>query len=379
MKKNIENVILIILILIIHVLTFAKENTFQQVPPNQILKNISISPMIFNPSKSERVIIHYQLLKDSEVTLKIWDFNHHLIKTLIKSQKRKNGYQEEKWNGKDDYNTIVPDGVYYFTFITSNDEVKNFLLSPEKKTESEYIASIDYKLIRDPDSKEYYLLKYSLPSTSYVRIRAGIKEGPLYNTILNWEPRVAGEHVEKWDGKDILKTMFFAEHPQCTFLIEAITLPENTIITMGNRLPLGKYERKISKKVREINSFNLTNPFYKNIMFLKKYCENPKINISISNNHNFTKNNIKIINNKVKINLEMNKGYPKELNGERSEILIYFDHELFMEEEQGYFPYCFELDTTQYSNGEHILAVNVRLYNDNYGLGCKKVYILNQE
>ena len=45
-------------------------------------------------------------------------------------------------------------------------------------------------------------IKYTLPEPASVRLRIGIRNGgPMLRTLLDWELREKGPHVEVWDKK----------------------------------------------------------------------------------------------------------------------------------------------------------------------------------
>ena len=53
-------------------------------------------------------------------------------------------------------------------------------------------------------------IHYTLPEPALVRIRIGIPDGgPLLRTLIDWERRDAGPHVEIWDGKDSSRQVDF--------------------------------------------------------------------------------------------------------------------------------------------------------------------------
>jgi len=88
------------------------------------------------------------------------------------------------------------------------------------------------------------ILRYTLPVASRVHVQAGSailnattgrSEGPVMKTIVDRAPRAAGAVVEQWNGFDESGTIHVPDLRNFVVGIAATPLPENTIITVGNR------------------------------------------------------------------------------------------------------------------------------------------------
>jgi hypothetical protein len=60
-------------------------------------------------------------------------------------------------------------------------------------------------------------------------------KGPVLKTIVDREPRVAGDIVESWNGYDESGTAFVPDLPNFVMGVLAASLPKSSIITVGNR------------------------------------------------------------------------------------------------------------------------------------------------
>ncbi len=83
---------------------------------NFIPKNFRLfqnTPNPFNPETT----IKYQLPKSSEVSLKIYNLNGKLVKTLVNT-KQASGHYSVLWDGKDEYGNFVSSGVYLYSIRT---------------------------------------------------------------------------------------------------------------------------------------------------------------------------------------------------------------------------------------------------------------------
>ncbi len=65
-------------------------------------------------------------------------------------------------------------------------------------------------------------------------IRAGIRGGPLVNSILTWSPRNLGANIQAWNGFDHSNVEYLLGNPDLRVLVVAYALPNATVITTGN-------------------------------------------------------------------------------------------------------------------------------------------------
>ena len=80
-------------------------------------------PSPFSPYASERqaATIHYKLPQTADVTLKIYDFNLDLVKTILENQSRPGDIEidTDLWDGKNDKGIVVANGVYFYNIKLS--------------------------------------------------------------------------------------------------------------------------------------------------------------------------------------------------------------------------------------------------------------------
>ncbi len=80
-------------------------------------------PNPFSPD-SEPIKIKYSFKAGNKnVSLRIFDFGMNLVKTVVQNITRASDAENfENWNGKDENNNIVPNGVYFYRIDIGNDE-----------------------------------------------------------------------------------------------------------------------------------------------------------------------------------------------------------------------------------------------------------------
>ena len=75
-------------------------------------------PSPFSPAASTRkgTTIHYKPPQTTEVTIKIYDFNLDLVRTIIEGATRTGGVEADNdiWFGKNDKGEFVANGIYFY-------------------------------------------------------------------------------------------------------------------------------------------------------------------------------------------------------------------------------------------------------------------------
>ena len=201
-------------------------------PPSRI-RSVSIDPPFFNPAARQFATITFHAEAAGTAHVTILDRDRYPVRRLP-SRFVAAGFASFVWDGRDDAGTVVPD------------EAWNIRIELAGET---YDPSRDFHpIVDDPQPRVYSradgILSYRLARPSRVHIEAGQatpnpktgrNEGPILKTIVNREPRVAGAVVEKWNGFDESGTIRVSVLPHFVISVLATSLPDNSIITRGNR------------------------------------------------------------------------------------------------------------------------------------------------
>ncbi|MDP3442107.1 MAG: two-component regulator propeller domain-containing protein, partial [Ignavibacteria bacterium] len=79
-------------------------------------------PNPFSPNK-EKIKIKFSLKEHSDVTIRILNFGMNLVKTVIQNASRSaNEEQIEIWDGRDEFGSLVPNGVYFYRIDKNSDK-----------------------------------------------------------------------------------------------------------------------------------------------------------------------------------------------------------------------------------------------------------------
>lgn len=338
----------------------------ERIPITKI-EEVKISSPIINPSKGEKCTISYNLSQPSPVTIKIYDENEQLVRTLLNNKKRKAGLNKENWDGKDDRGTILPSEAY--SFIIEGDD---FIYDPVNFSGGELIGRLNASAKKiSPCS-----ISYTLPTSARVRIRLGVKAGPLYRTLVDWQPRPPGSHTEEWDGKDKTGKIDLASHTFCFISVEAFSLPENSIIISGTSLATPKTVKP--SKIREIKKDTSSRRLYEHARHPRYRCRDPEVEMTLSQEIPLTEDGLPIINGECSVKVEIEKSAIEWLKEENAEGIFFVDDKFLYEEENISSPYTWHFDSTQYTDGKHLLTVNVRSFSDHCATDCVRIYIRNE-
>jgi hypothetical protein len=206
-------------------------------PPNSELRDVSITRPFFNPALGQKIGVSFNLDRAGSLTVLILDRDGYLVRRLVSGQTVQPGKQAFDWDGRDDKGHVVPDEAYSLKID----------LAGARKTASYFPARLQPEEIEPKGlfyDRQGGTVGYKLARPARVHVQAGSNRfdektggqiGPALRTIANREPRVAGSVVEPWDGYDQGGTVYVPDLPHFSMSLVATALPENALITTGNR------------------------------------------------------------------------------------------------------------------------------------------------
>lgn len=222
--------------------------------------------------------------------------------------------------------------------------------------------------------KEKGVVSYELTMPAWVRIRLGLKEGPMCKTLVDWKEREEGRHEEKWDGLDQSGTVKLLGEEDMVFTFNYFTdgneyirnasideymmPPENMII--GRSLP--------TLKLNQMHKGHL-----------RQFCHDPNVTVVLPKNILQTEKGAYIIEDKVPIEISVASTDKDWFCKERYSIHLFIDGIFMAGTLEGYSPYQWLFDPQHLNSGEHLLMVNLSGFNDHIGIAAIPVYIKKKE
>jgi len=348
----------------------ADTDVFSEEQPT--ISGVTVSTNSFSPKNEQAVEISYTLSKAAKVSLKIFDFDDCLARTICLEKPVEAGKQNESWDGKDEKGGIVPDEAYYFTIEAEDSDGDKYLYDP---TTSWKMEVCELKASRYRNSEKEYT--YEIPEMARVLIRLGIHKGPMLKTLVDWEPRLAGENIEYWNGMDESNLFELWNNNKFSSRISYKGFPENTIISYGNYdTDIKEYKLATMRCCEEKEARDLAGDEERGVFpgFLKTrvYEKSPKVVLELPA---FKDVDTPVLSGKTIVRVDVGELDKRIIQEQQFEISFFIDQEFFTEEEQGYFPYNWQWDLSELHEGEHILTVNVASFRGLVGTASRKVIV----
>lgn len=329
-----------------------------------VVSDVAVEPTVLRMG-GEQVRIAFYVSEPSAVTLYILDPDGWPIKTLMNETQVPAGRSIIQWNGTDDAGQAVPNEAYTVYIHASNDQEQT-VYNPG--AQSGGMAALVYPEITQ--SSLPIQARFTLTEPLRVRMRIGIDNGPLLATPLDWQPQSIGDHTISWDavqGGATLKV----DLTKVKVIIDAFTLPDHTIVTLGNSLSYSEYKYRRAKalgawhellqqgigfEARPKSLGFQTHAGLTRILDREPvFTVGAKVGLGKTAGQELT----------VEINLEELTAWV--LPQSRYEVKLYIDNELIIEEEQGIAPYTFHVPWNDAWGDEAQVTINVATLHDQVG------------
>ena len=200
---------------------------------NVLITNVSITPSSFNPSNDETVSISYNIDRDADITISIFNSENTVVRTLIENASRQGGQNAEAWDGKDDGNVIVePDGYLFRIEANSGRGLydQEFSYVRNDSILSEFSITTPF----NPYSGQLCGINYTLSDKGRVRIGVG-REGGRHEVgqwLVHDKFLPAGSYTAYWDGRDLEGNIL--DYDTIVAAYKGENIPENTIIVISD-------------------------------------------------------------------------------------------------------------------------------------------------
>ncbi|MFC1656299.1 FlgD immunoglobulin-like domain containing protein [Patescibacteria group bacterium] len=87
------------------------------------IQDMDVDPYRFNPDDNEDTELSFEISEDADVTVRVYDDDDDLVVELWDDKAKDEGDTlEVSWDGEDDDNDVVSDGVYYFEVRAENSD-----------------------------------------------------------------------------------------------------------------------------------------------------------------------------------------------------------------------------------------------------------------
>lgn len=332
------------------------------------IQNVRIDRTTISPGEGAN--ISFSLTGDARVTLLVYDPDYGVVRTLMKGLSRNPGTITAIWDGRDDGGVMVPDEAYVIGIIAEGNDGQTAAYDPTADSGGEVLDIITNK-VEEPNGT--YGIYYSVAAPSRVSIRAGVHEGPLLKTILDWKPFSPGNYVQTWDGMDETGRIQVMKQPGAVIDVRGFLLPQGTVIVSGSSGDYSLYHRslktQIADKANMISQKSVRDNALKrkgkgiSPQYLVQRMLNaaPRFTVYLGGDKSspLSERRAPVVSGQVSLLVEVASESSYSFNESRYEIVVFVDNKRFDEEEQAYSPYTYVIDTTKLANGEHWITINL--------------------
>jgi len=342
--------------------------------PAAEISAVHLGAATFNPSLGQEVALSYTLSAADRVWVRVYDPDDGLVRTVLDGERQEAGSHEVRWDGRDWNGQVVPNEAYTFTVETGSGDV----FDPTITTGGEVGDLTDAHFDQSAGT-----MTYRLPAAARVLVRLGVRNGPMYKTLVDWKPRVAGSITEYWDGRDEDGLVELWGKPGFSALITYVTLPDGTVIAYGNggepyrAFKLGRAAGRPEKPEREppddraaaLRPEGLVPPAWGRA---------PRVDLSfpkLDGNGNDGSGGVPSASDEVAVRVAVAPEDRELLMREQFEIILYVDDVFFAEAERGYLPFNYRWELAQLPEGDHVLTVNVASFHGQVGVASRKLRI----
>ena len=203
----------------------------------RVIRSVAIDHPSVNVAAGEIVTLTAEFALPGAASVSVLDRDGYVVRHLVTAQPVRSGHVSWGWDARDDQGKIVPDEAYSLLIRWQGKDGVETYLPASAPGPMTTIRAEAY-------DRRSGTLSYGLRRPSRVHVQAGTALldpathellGPVMKTIVNREPRAGGMIAEHWPGYDESGTIFVPDLEGFVVAIAATPLPENAVITFGNR------------------------------------------------------------------------------------------------------------------------------------------------
>ncbi len=350
--------------------------------------SVTIAPyerQAFNPTQAQSFTLAVTISQPGTIVVSLYTVDGDQVRVLTPIKKEKAGTYNLVWDGKDANGNIVPNEAYIPVVQliiedkstddkSTNDNSTSQTFDPRKISGGEEITIT-------PQLNSENQLIFALKRPARILARAGVKSGPLLNTLVHWQVRNAGRNVIFWDGYDRDRLTRLAGSDQLALLVTGFTLPDHSILTTGNTRTdylTWRQQQGWSSRMPDFSAL----PFERNGKRLSRHHYlpraidiEPRVTLHIVDKLPRNEAGIPIVSGPVALRVNMSKDDQWAMQQSLYEIAFFIDHQFVSEEEQGYVPLTWRWNPVGLTPGEHLITVNVSGFNGQVGVHSMPIIV----
>lgn len=244
----------------------------------------------------------------------------------------------------------VPRGEYRFCLAALDPSGERVGVYPRRPGGGQIVKAVQYGY--DANAK---LIWYVLPRASYVRIRAGIKQGPFLEPVQNWLAQAAGRHELTWDGSSadgVFRDLHL--HPGIRTTVLAVSLPVNVVVARGDAALRTPGQRGTDEVALPTEVADLATPPWQQ----PGDADADDKQAWVVDDYRLRLDAVEDAPGTAKVRVSCHPEDRARLMNERFEIMLFLDTIFLMEDERSQLPFTYRFATRGVAPGRHIVSAN---------------------
>jgi flagellar hook capping protein FlgD len=322
----------------------------------------------FDPARGESVSLRFTVSRPVSVEV-LWV---DAANQIVKSHELKSSDSDPLhivWDGRDSRGRAVPSEAYRYVIRAKSVDGGAATYDLADTLDAGLLPVQDIAWI-----PEEQVIRYQVGKLSRVRLRVGFAEGgPLLATVVNWAVRSPGLQREPWNGFDASGFLDLAKDTRREITAVAYELPPNTVL-------VGKAGSAVATTIDD--AFATLQPTRAGSKRMYAFAAMPAQTLTdyaavvrIDGKALDSKAPLVTVRGNVPVEVDVPAKDRALLVSRRMEPVLFVDGEYVFENEVGFIPMTWMWDTSRYAPGEHLVSVNLRGYEGNFGIATVKVKV----
>lgn len=315
-----------------------------------------------NPSMEEPYRFRVRGASPGSAWLELRSPDDDLVRTLEPKDVVNNESIDFAWDGRDSRGDHVPDEAYVPVVFNKLDDGTVDRLDPRDVSGGE-------ELKIPIAQRTANAIVFDVPEPARVSLRAGTRNGPMLNNLLDFAPRAAGRNRVSWTGRDASDAVELAGRDDFVLVSTGFRLPDHAILCTGNdSLAYADWRSKHYPPVVEPdlsdNTFERAGERISRFGYLpRSLLASPRLSFEVLGDWPRNADGQPVVSGPVSFKIDMPKSDLWALQQSQFEVAFYVDLEFISEQEQGYAPLTWRWLPGGEAPGIKLITVNVSGYN----------------
>jgi hypothetical protein len=336
---------------------------------NSLITKVAVENFHIDLAKGDQGAVDFELLEPCRVNLFITDVQGNIVQTLMDREELDVGQHLGVWDGMDVDDNAVADGIYFPIIQCISPRKGTFTHNPSATS---WGAQVDAEnFIYDGETQ---LLSFEVNTMVYGRLRVGLKEGgPVYKSLVPWRLWQPGTYDVEWDGKDAQGYSSIIGHEKLAYSFDAFALPANSFVATG----AGDDRPLVPPAYR---TFPIHPPSGEPPSFFALVADSMKAEPELAVDWPKSRKKGEVVQLKGKVLCTVSFADPTKRSAtleKGSELIVYVDGQYVTEKPLEGFPATIGFNSRDFSNGSHIVTINLLTTDDRAGISMHRVVIKN--